>query len=98
MQQLQMGVYRLYDEASGKSFVGCSRNLLGIKKRLLFECKLNACPYKELQRAYTECGGLTFEILETYTPDANATDEEIDAHLNALMIRHQQIHHAITIR
>ncbi len=98
MQQLQMGVYRLYDEKSGQSFVGFTRNLAGSKKRLLFECKLNACPYTELQRAYTECGGLAFEILETYEPHAGATDAELDAHLSALLIHHQQIHRATPIR
>ncbi len=98
MRQLQTGVYRLYDKTSGQSFVGFSRNLEGTKKRLLFECKLNACPYTALQRAYTECGGLTFEALETFGPDAGMTDEELDAHLLALMVRYQQIYNARPIQ
>lgn len=93
-----MGVYRLYDERSGQSFVGWSRNLAGAKKRLLFECKLNACPYVALQQAYTQCGGLSFEVLETYKPNLGATDEELDAHLAALLVRHQQIHNATPIK
>ncbi len=98
MRQLQTGVYRLYDTISGQSFVGFSRNLEGIKKRLLFECRLNACPYTALQRAYTECGGLTFEVLETYEPGSGMTDEELDAHLTAFMVRYQQIYNAKPIQ
>ena len=98
MRELQAGVYRLYDEKSGQSFVGYSRNLEGIKKRLMFECKLNACPYTALQRAYTECGGLTFEVLETFAPDEGMTDEELDAHLLALVARYMQIHNAKSVQ
>ena len=98
MRQLQSGVYRLYDEASGQGFVGFSRNLAGIKKRLLFELKLNACPYTRLQRAYAEHGGLTFEVLQTFEPGADMTDEELDAHLAALVVRFAQIHNATPIQ
>ncbi|HWR23257.1 MAG TPA: hypothetical protein VN366_07235 [Feifaniaceae bacterium] len=98
MRELQAGVYRLYDENSGKSFVGFSRNLAGIRKRLLFELKLNACPYTELQRAYAKYGGLSFEILENCEAEAGMTDEELDAHLSALMLRYRQIHNAKPIQ
>ena len=83
-----MGVYRLYDPVSGVSYLGFSRNIESTRKRLRFELKLNACSYKPLQEFYNSCGGeLCFEILETYEPYSNSAEEEIDAHLTAMLLR-----------
>ena len=85
-----MGVYRLYDAQSGASYIGFSRNLEGTRKRLRFELKLNACSYKPLQAFCNACGGeLCFEVLETYAPDSSLSEEEVDAHLTAMMLRHK---------
>ena len=89
-----MGVYRLYDFKTQQSFIGFSRNLAGIKKRMLFELTLNASPHAALQQAHRACGGLTFEVLETYAPKQAQSDEELDAHLLALALRHQQVYRA----
>ncbi|MDL2235766.1 hypothetical protein LJC07_06430 [Christensenellaceae bacterium OttesenSCG-928-L17] len=90
MQEIQMGVYRLYHSERDISYIGFSRNLAGTKKRLRFELKLNACSYKPLQAFYNECGGdLTYEVLETYVPAEGMSEEEIDAHLQAILLRYQ---------
>ncbi len=98
MRELQMGVYRLYDAKTSESFVGFSRNLAGIKKRLLFELKLNACPYTDMQRRYNQCGGLSFEVLHTYEPPNGETDEELDAHLLGLLEHYRQQYASKPIR
>jgi len=85
----EMGVYRLYDEKTGGSFVGFSRYLSGTRKRLRFELRLNACPYKPLQAFYNACGGLSFEVLEAYCPGPALSDEEIDAHLAAAVLKYK---------
>ncbi len=95
---IQMGVYRLYDLKTQQSFIGFSRNLAGIKKRMRFELTLNASPYAALQQAFCACGGLTFEVLETYAPNLPQSDEELDAHLLALAIRQQEAYHAHLLR
>lgn len=83
-----MGVYRMYDPKSSVSYIGFSRNLESTRKRLRFELKLNACSYKPLQEFSNSCGGeLCFEILETYEPDFTCAEEEIDAHLTAMLLR-----------
>ena len=86
----QMGVYRLYDLKAQQSFIGFSRNLAGIKKRMRFELTLNASPYAALQKAHLACGGLTFEVLETYAPEQPLSDEELDAHLLAMALRQRE--------
>ena len=86
----EMGVYRLYDEHTGRSFVGFSRYLTGTRKRLKFELKLNACSYKPLQAFYNACGELRFEVLEAYCPTAGLSEEEIDAHLTALALKYRE--------
>jgi hypothetical protein len=86
-----MGVYRLYDPKSGTSYVGFSRNLEGTRKRLRFELKLNACSYKPLQEFSNACDNeLCFEILETYCPDTDLSEEEVDAHLSAMLLRYRE--------
>lgn len=94
----EMGVYRLYDERTGRSFVGFSRYLTGTRKRLKFELKLNACSYKPLQQFYNACGGLCFEVLEPYCPAPGLSDEEIDAHLAALALKYREQLHAQPIQ
>ena len=86
MEELITGIYRFYSD-DGRSYVGFSHNLEGARKRLGFELKLNACSYKPLQEFYNEKEGqLEFEILETYLPGDNMSDEEVDAHLRAKLI------------
>ncbi len=86
MKRLITGIYRLYSD-DGWSYVGFSHNLEGTRKRLEFELKLNACSYKPLQESYNKNEGhLEFEILETYLPNDDMSDEEIDAHLRAKLI------------
>lgn len=85
-----MGVYRLYDPKGDISFVGFSRNLEGTRKRLRFELKLNACSYKPLQEFSNACNAeLCFEILETYCPASGLTEEEVEAHLSAMLLRYK---------
>ncbi|MDD3920028.1 MAG: hypothetical protein PHO41_02470 [Eubacteriales bacterium] len=85
-----MGVYRVYSPVNGDSFVGFTRNLNGTYKRLRFELKLNACSYKALQAFWNACcGTVEFEVLEQYEPVPGYSDEELDAHLQALMLKHQ---------
>ena len=85
-KQLISGIYRLYD-AHGDSFVGFSRNVDGTRKRLMFELKLNACSYKPWQDFYNKAGGLTFELLEEYTPNGVEDDIVLDAQLHARMYK-----------
>ncbi|MDO4568357.1 MAG: hypothetical protein Q4B99_05285 [Clostridia bacterium] len=84
--QLIAGVYRLYD-GCGRSFVGFSRNVEGTRKRLMFELALNACSYKPLQELYNESGGLTFELLEEFSPESELDDVVMDAQLRARLYR-----------
>lgn len=94
-----MGVYRVYSPIGGASYVGFTRNLSGAYKRLLFELKLNACSYKALQSFWNEMSGVvSFEILEEYTPAAGYSEEEVDAHLQALLLKHQALHSAQPIQ
>lgn len=85
-----MGVYRLYDPEGDVSFVGFTRSLEGIQKRLRFELTLNACSYRPLQEHYNACKGeMRFEVLEEYHPADGLSEEEVDAHLQALFLRHK---------
>ncbi len=94
-----MGVYRLYDPADKVSFVGFSRNLEGTRKRLRFELKLNACSYKPLQEFSNACKNeLCFEVLETYAPALTLSEEEVDAHLAAMLLRYKMKLNAHTIQ
>ncbi|MDL2257618.1 GIY-YIG nuclease family protein [Eubacteriales bacterium OttesenSCG-928-K08] len=90
MNKTVMGVYRVYCKQSGQSFVGFSRNIEGTRKRLRFELKLNACSYRPLQAFYNECkGDVEFEALEEYAPAPELLEEEVDAHLMAMLLRHK---------
>ena len=90
MQASSMGAYRLYDPQTNESYVGFSRNIEGTRKRLRFELKLNACSYKPLQAFYNDRKGeLVFEMLEEYTPAAGMSEEETDAHLQAIVLRYK---------
>ena len=85
-----MGVYRVYSLTSPECFVGFSRNLRGTYKRLRFELKLNACSYQALQQFYNvNNGNVDYEILEIYTPAAALSEEEVDAHLQALVYKYK---------
>lgn len=85
-----MGVYRVFAPATGESFVGFSRNLRSTKKRLRFELTLNACSYKALQAFYNENGGaVEFEVLELFDPSPMRSEEELDAHMHAMLYRHK---------
>lgn len=96
--KLCMGVYRLYSEQGQHSYVGYSRNLAATRKRLLFELKLNACPYKHLQEYYNACKGLLFENLEEYVPAQGESELEIDAHLMAMLHKHKAAQNAFVIQ
>ncbi len=88
MQQVQMGVYRLYNGKDSLSYIGFSHNIESTRKRLRFELKLNSCFNKELQKYYNDNNGeLIFEVIETYTPNPCMSEEELDAHLLALLFR-----------
>ena len=90
MSKLIAGIYRLYSD-DGRSYVGFSHNLEGTRKRLECELKLNACSYRPLQEFYNDKKGrLEFEILETYSPNDDMSDEEIEAHLMAKLILWRQ--------
>lgn len=85
-----MGVYRLYCPHTNESYVGFSRYLEGTRKRLRFELRLNACTYKPLQAFYNRCeGAVDFEVLETYKPGEALSEEEVDAHLMAMLLKHK---------
>lgn len=77
------GVYRVFDEKTGDSYVGFTYNFEGVKKRLRFELTLNACSYKPLQLFWNERGELAVELLEAYVPDPARLDIEHDAYLRA---------------
>ncbi len=85
-----MGVYGIFRENSDEGFVGFSRNLKSTGKRLRFELKLNACSYKSLQSFYNECnGGVCFVMLEEYMPPSGYSEEEVESHLQALMMKYK---------
>lgn len=85
MAALITGIYRLYDPATGDSFLGFSHNVAGTVKRLRFELALNACSYRPLQEFYNERGELEYEVMEEY--DRNGlTPEELEAHLIAKLM------------
>jgi len=86
---IKAGVYRIYAEQTGESYVGFTRNLNGTYKRLRFELKLNACSYKALQQFYNVHEDMAFELLEVYDAPLSMSDEEVDAHLQALVFKHK---------
>ena len=85
MDGLQAGIYRLYDETDGASFLGFSHNIRGSLKRLRFELTLNACPCRPLQEAWNLRGGLRSEVLEEFRPEG-MSPEEAEAHLTARLL------------
>lgn len=94
-----MGVYRLYHAPTDTSFIGFTHYMEGTRKRLKFELALNACSYKHLQAFYDEHGGdVQFEVLEEYEADFALSDEEIDAHLMAILLRYKEKLHAKLIQ
>ncbi len=88
MQNEQMGIYRLHNGKDSISYIGFSHNLESTRKRLRFELKLNSCYNKELQKFYNDSNDeLIFEVLETFSPTPSMNEEELDAHLHALLFR-----------
>ncbi len=94
----QKGVYRLYNDQTGHSFIGYSHNLDGTRKRLHFELGLNACPYAALQIHHNTLGPLTFEVLEEYRPSPALSLLEIDAHLIAMALKQKEVYHGQMIQ
>lgn len=87
-RQETVGIYRLYDESTGESYVGFSCNIESTLKRLRFELTLNACSYKGLQSFWNERGGLKTEILERCALTPGMSDEEREGYLKARMFFH----------
>lgn len=83
-----VGIYRIYAEKTGESYVGFSRHIEGTFKRLRFELTLNACSYKPLQAFWNEHGELKMEILEECHLVPTQSDEEHEGYLKARMFYH----------
>ena len=83
-KELKRGVYRVFDAADGRSFVGYSLNLEGTLKRLRFELALNACSYRPLQEFYNIAKDAQLETVEEYSPLPGMSEEETEAHVRAL--------------
>lgn len=89
---LIMGVYRIYDAQSPErgSFIGFSRNVNGVIKRLRFELEMNICSNRELTAFYRDCLSPTLALYREYTPGdyeiQSDYDLDTDAHLAALAL------------
>jgi hypothetical protein len=56
------GVYRVRNNANGKSLLGSSPDLLGILNRQRFQLEMGSHPDRELQKDWNDFGPDTFEF------------------------------------
>ena len=75
-----MGVFRVYNAANGKSFVGSSNDLPAMLNRQRFQLELGSHPNRELQRDWNECGADTFviEVLDTLESSEESQTSRLD--------------------
>jgi hypothetical protein len=69
-RQHPIGVFRVYNSSSGKSFVGSSVNLPAMLNRQKAQLGMKGHPNRALQNDWNELGeeAFSFEILDTITP------------------------------
>jgi hypothetical protein len=75
-----MGVFRVYNTATGKSFVGASNDLPAMLNRQRFQLELGSHPNRALQLDWNSRGpeAFVFEVLDTLDPPDDATHDSSD--------------------
>jgi len=90
----QAGIYRITNEATGRVLIGSAVNLAAARNRFDFAVKHRSMGAldQRLKRDAAEHGieSLSFDILETIDPPADATDAEIAADLKTLESLHRE--------
>lgn len=73
--QRPMGVFRVRNTASGRSFIGTSVDLTAMLNRQRSQLKMGGHPNREMQTDYNEVGeaAFEFEILDELTPPDSPT-------------------------
>ncbi len=73
--QRPMGVFRVRNTASGKSFIGTSVDLTAMLNRQRSQLKMGGHPNREMQTDYNEVGeaAFEFEILDELPPSDSPT-------------------------
>ncbi|MEG1559842.1 MAG: hypothetical protein RRY79_01810 [Clostridia bacterium] len=89
--ELITGIYRVFDEDTGETFLGFSQNVVGTLKRLRFELMLNACPNKQLQKFYTSAKSPKMELIEDVHILPEMNEYEIDALLRARLYYNREL-------
>ena len=75
-----MGVFRVYNAANDKSFVGSSTDLPAMLNRQRFQLELGSHPNRELQRDWNEWGADAFviEVLDTLESSEKSQTSRLD--------------------
>ena len=66
LQKTKGGIYRIVNQATGKSLVKAEINLEALRNRMNFSFQINSCPVLKLQEDWKKYGkdAFLFEILE----------------------------------
>jgi hypothetical protein len=80
-----MGIFQIQNTATGRAFIGSSKDLPAILNRHQWQLKLGAHPNSELQRDWNDVGvgGFTFTVLDTLPP-SEQPDNDPSEDLHAL--------------
>jgi hypothetical protein len=75
-----MGIFQIQNTASGRAFIGSSKDLPAIFNRHQWQLKLGAHPNSELQRDWNELGPdkFTFTVLDTLPPSEQPNNDPSD--------------------
>ena len=70
-----MGIFQIQNTASGRSFIGSSKDLPAILNRHQWQLKLGAHPNADLQRDWNDSAPtkFAFTVLDTLAPSTNQT-------------------------
>ncbi|HEX4412659.1 MAG TPA: GIY-YIG nuclease family protein [Lacipirellulaceae bacterium] len=75
-----MGIFQIQNTASGKVFIGSSKDLPAILNRHQFQLKLGGHPNTDLQRDWNEQGtdAFAFSVLDTLAPSEEPNYDPTD--------------------
>ena len=91
-KEITAGVFCVYaPEDASACFLGFSPNVEGMWKRLLFELRLNACPYRQLQLFWNQQEQeLQMEMLQALEGAHQMEVQEQDEALRQMLVLQQQ--------